>query len=517
MYSFVGSAVGSASTGLDTYQTLTGAAQEFKIFEFTGGHNPRTGDNRDRSGAARAFHRLYHGGMGDIIDTQFHITMYGTLPGQTHFLAGPAAAAFNGGVDTTAAGAYLQFYEMGFNDNGYEAAAVPRVINLYRTNAGTTFGSVWIGDRVQSGGTQAIDAFYAPSGAAKRGFDVTAATFDANKAAFALKQDDRIYLNSSSAADTTGAKWYATTVGTEYITFSSANSAIELMVGGVQAAQFKKSTTPVNWVSFTSADTATSPLVQAAGGDTNVGLRLAAKGTGSISLLTGSLEQVRVVNVASAVNYLDLRGAATAAAPILRAEGSDTNIGLTLQSKGTGAVLLNPNGLPALSVSASSTAVNYMTLAASATGLAPTFLAAGSDSDVGISILAKGNGTILFATGASAANIQFQIGTVATPVNRFRADGSATGVTPVLVTAGSDTNITGVVRGKGTGGVQLQDGGAATKIACNTTGIGFFATAPVAKQTVGAALSTGGAETNTNLATRINEIRAALIAYGLAA
>jgi hypothetical protein len=47
--------------------------------------------------------------------------------------------------------------------------------------------------------------------------------------------------------------------------------------------------------------------------------------------------------------------------------------------------------------------------------------------------------------------------------------------------------------------------------------LGFFNKTPVIQQTVGAALSTGGAETNTNLATRINDLRTALINIGLVA
>ena len=54
-----------------------------------------------------------------------------------------------------------------------------------------------------------------------------------------------------------------------------------------------------------------------------------------------------------------------------------------------------------------------------------------------------------------------------------------------------------------------------TRLELNNTGIGFFGATPVARPTVGAALSTGGSETNTNLATRINDIRTALINLGL--
>ena len=72
-------------------------------------------------------------------------------------------------------------------------------------------------------------------------------------------------------------------------------------------------------------------------GDANLGL--VATGGGAINFRTAtSLLQVAITNTASAVNYLNLTGAATGAAPIISAQGSDTNIDLKLTPKGTGAV-----------------------------------------------------------------------------------------------------------------------------------------------------------------------------------
>ncbi|WP_281061004.1 MULTISPECIES: hypothetical protein [unclassified Mesorhizobium] len=123
------------------------------------------------------------------------------------------------------------------------------------------------------------------------------------------------------------------------------------------------------------------------------------------------------------------------------------------------------------------------------------------------------NGALqITAAGATVTSMSHQT----SAVNYLAFSDNTTGNSPYLTTLGSDANISGLLQGKGTGGWVFKDGGAATKFSYNTTGIGFFNAAPVAKQTVGAALSTGGSETNTNLATRINEIRAALIAYGLA-
>jgi hypothetical protein len=50
------------------------------------------------------------------------------------------------------------------------------------------------------------------------------------------------------------------------------------------------------------------------------------------------VEQMRVTRTASAVNYIQVTGAATGAAPVVSAQGSNTDIPLVLQPKGTGAL-----------------------------------------------------------------------------------------------------------------------------------------------------------------------------------
>jgi hypothetical protein len=61
--------------------------------------------------------------------------------------------------------------------------------------------------------------------------------------------------------------------------------------------------------------------------------------TGALRFTTSySTEQARVAHTASAVNYLQVTGAATGGSPVLSAQGSDTNIDLSLTPKGTGNV-----------------------------------------------------------------------------------------------------------------------------------------------------------------------------------
>ncbi|RVD30184.1 hypothetical protein [Mesorhizobium sp. M4B.F.Ca.ET.017.02.2.1] len=186
---------------------------------------------------------------------------------------------------------------------------------------------------------------------------------------------------------------------------------------------------------------------------------------------------------------------------------------------GTTAGISLGNSAAAISFRAAgvASAVNFLEASGAIAGGTPLLWARGADADIGMAWATKGAGAHSFYTNGSNFNKQVEIGHVATPTSYISLKGAAAAGHPVIQAAGTEVNPSMIVQGKGTGGVYLKDGAAAVKLQVNTTGIGFFAAAPVAKQAIGAALSQGGAETNTNLATRINEIRTALINYGLAA
>jgi hypothetical protein len=114
----------------------------------------------------------------------------------------------------------------------------------------------------------------------------------------------------------------------------------------------------------------------------------------SIGASGSSAEQFRVTNTASAVNYAQVTGAATGAAPTISAQGSDANISLTLTPKGTGVVSTT-----------SLTLSNTLTTAA----YTETIVASGT---VGASAtLAITAGTILTATLTSATACTFTMPT----------------------------------------------------------------------------------------------------------
>jgi len=138
------------------------------------------------------------------------------------------------------------------------------------------------------------------------------------------------------------------------------------------------------------------PLVIKSGGSstqmypngTNIPLQFSSSGTGGLNFYTGTLanEQLRIANTASAVNYVQVTGAATGSSPSISAQGSDTNLNLNLQVKGTGAVSLAQNR------------TNYISAFGAGTGASPSFLSQGGDTNIDLTLTPKGTGNVRFGT-----------------------------------------------------------------------------------------------------------------------
>ena len=246
-YMFVGSGANPAVLPT-TYTNYLEWSQDIVVHDFAAGFNTDATDHAlGRSGAFVGSTWLYHGGQGDLVARNFYGEVYSSRSGATHFLANPALIVENGNLGASSSGGdgcYLNHSEYIYSDSGRPVAVIDRVRNYIRTNAGAALSQVWIHDRPQSNGTQPIDCFYSLAGTGKRGFDTTPADFGADKAAISLKQDDRIYLGSSSDPDPTGAKWYATTLGSTYIRYNG--SYAQVVVGGAATLNVGSSSIGVN-------------------------------------------------------------------------------------------------------------------------------------------------------------------------------------------------------------------------------------------------------------------------------
>lgn len=243
------------------------------------------------------------------------------------------------------------------------------------------------------------------------------------------------------------------------------------------------------------------------GTDTNIGFDLYSKGTGSIRLRTNlsSVTQFSVAHTATAVNYIEVTGAVTGQIPGLYSQGTDTNIGLGLSSKGTGAVRLFSgvtSRILANFVDAAS-AVNWHEFAPSATGNPVAYAANGSDTNVGLQISSRGTGTVSIMTGSVARNVA-QFLDVASSVNFFQFSGGATAVSPKFAAAGTDTNVSLDMSSKGTGAIGFYTNGFGVvgfSIAHTASGVNSF---QVQAATAGNPVSISPIGSDTNIEARLS-------------
>lgn len=156
-------------------------------------------------------------------------------------------------------------------------------------------------------------------------------------------------------------------------------------------------------------------------------------------------EIVRFRKTASAVNYIDILNQATGTNPRFTAAGDDTNIGLTFYGKGTGNFtffspssgyinlqsnatsrsfrtggIYDGSGIQIIGTTSASSAVNYLNIVNSATGVGPTLSALGSDTNINLNITPKGAGTIALngpISGTAVADVSTtNTGTSATTI-----------------------------------------------------------------------------------------------------
>lgn len=226
---------------------------------------------------------------------------------------------------------------------------------------------------------------------------------------------------------------------------------------GNEILDFTTTASAVNHFLITNAATGNDPVLSAVGGDTNLGLKLKTKGTGDVTFLDGSDNEIAVLNgVSSAVNYLQLSASSTGNAPDIAALGDDLNIDLSLSTKGTGDIVAyDGSGNEIAKLNGVTSAVNYPQLTASATGANVSVEAQGDDLDIGLTFKCKGGDGIVMANDVGTI-VGFNA--VATMVNYFDFTASATGNAVLMKALGTDLNIGMTVSTKGTGVFTVTDG-----------------------------------------------------------
>jgi hypothetical protein len=208
-------------------------------------------------------------------------------------------------------------------------------------------------------------------------------------------------VQAASSVAITGGAIDGTTVGSTTVaagSFSTLNSSGNTRLGGLsgnQSLQVNNVASAVNYLQAVGAVTTGAPVLSVQGTDTNISLNYDAKGTGSHFFRSQSgATQFQVAATASAVNYMGTFGATTGNYPTLSATGSDANVGFVFNSKGTAFQAFQTNSLTQAIITYTASAVNYVNLTGAATGAAPTISVQGSDTNIGLTLTPKGTGVV---------------------------------------------------------------------------------------------------------------------------
>lgn len=241
----------------------------------------------------------------------------------------------------------------------------------------------------------------------------------------------------------------------------AANNALALSIVGVS--------TGVNYAQITNAATGNPILISALGSDTNIGIVIASKGSGAIGLYTNnagtSALQLQITHTATAVNYLSVTGAVTGDFARIIANGSDTNTGIFYYTKGTSSHFFKTNAgaQTQLEIYHTNLTVNYWQLTGGAAGTGAILGVGGSDTNISANITSKGNANVILLGFGGTINIA-AFTPAASAVNYWNLTSTTTGIGPGISAIGSDTNIAASLSSKGTGAVNLFVGGFATLI-----------------------------------------------------
>jgi hypothetical protein len=165
----------------------------------------------------------------------------------------------------------------------------------------------------------------------------------------------------------------------------------------------------VTWVGVRGHTGPTAPAIFSAG-SANVGLDVASNGSGPVSIRTGGnvtnngifnqVTQLNVTHTASAVNFVQVTGAATGGRAIISTQGSDASPALDIVLKGTptgpGLRIQNQGGAGTCFgvVASAASVVNYLQVVPSTTGFGPSVRAAGSDTNIPLVLQPQGTGAL---------------------------------------------------------------------------------------------------------------------------
>lgn len=206
-------------------------------------------------------------------------------------------------------------------------------------------------------------------------------------------------------------------------------------------------TAPVNLFSLTAGATGVAPLMAPGGSasDSNIGIVVSGKGTGAFHAggSTAANASLRVPTVTSAVNQVEIAGAVvTTGIPYISVGGtsSDTNAAISLSGKGTGVTYLGGQTatLAGLAIAQTASRVNNLVLTPGATGTVPSLVTGGGGVDTNIGMAIAGNGTGAMLIGGTTATLAgLQVAQTASRVNNIVITPAATGTAASIAEGGA--------------------------------------------------------------------------------
>ena len=207
---------------------------------------------------------------------------------------------------------------------------------------------------------------------------------------------------SFSGGGGSGAAAYATVGATPYLKGIAGNLELQTAAGTGLRVQ-NSGTSNVNFAAIQGNSTGANVLYSAAGSDANIGVTISSFGTSSITLRTNNSaqEQIRVAHTASAVNYVQVTGAATGNQAKISSQGSDTNVGLGLSMKGWQNISFYSGNFGYeifRTAQSTSTPANFISTMAVAAGSAPYIAPIGTDTNIDLTLTPKGTGVVQFGS-----------------------------------------------------------------------------------------------------------------------
>jgi hypothetical protein len=283
-----------------------------------------------------------------------------------------------------------------------------------------------------------------------------------------------MFANVSGGAPLFATRGSDTNVGMDFGTQGAANFRFVTNTPsngtGFEQARITHTASAVNYVQITGNTTGNTPIISVQGSDTNIGLAYITKGTGSHFLYGPSLPAFQVNSQAANANYGVFTSTAAGTSPLLQVAGTDTNVDFRFRTQGTGAYQFDTgsNGNTQLRIANTSSAVNFVQVTGAATGANPAISAQGSDANISLNILSKANGNIFFNAGTTnrvqidpfggvnlaisfSGGVGFKALATSNQVNFLQGAGAIAGSAPILSAQGSDTNIDISFVPKGTG------------------------------------------------------------------